>query len=417
MDAVSGVNYFNGNFYSTQVVDNSDGTFSSTLFRTDAQGNNAVPIAGYGAAAGAQVINTTNATAAEQQLLADPNSVLNQIRQQQAQSLEGDFFPTAATPDQQTALAQAAGGSGNTASATGTPDQQGGSTPTSPPPQNQSSGGGFLIYPLKMGGTQQDRIKFTAVAYQPSGNLAAGTLSSQNRTSSSGKSIIGTVFLPIQASISDLNSVEWQGGSINEIQKQAVNLSLGAMNAGQLDSAGLTKKLGAEYARVTSEAAKASNEIKVFLAQEAVGVQNLLGRFGTVLNPNLELLFSGPQLRPFDFKFQMSAREKAEGENIKKIINFFKKNMAVKKSDGAGIFLKAPNTFMIEYKFNGGSTTHPGINQIKECALLSCSVEYTPLGTYMTYPDGTMVSYSMSLSFQELEPLYDKDYDGHPIGY
>ena len=91
--------------------------------------------------------------------------------------------------------------------------------------------------------------------------------------------------------------------------------------------------------------------------------------------------------------------------------------MAVKKSDGAGIFLKAPNTFMIEYKFNGGSTTHPGINQIKECALLSCSVEYTPLGTYMTYPDGTMVSYSMSLSFQELEPLYDKDYDGHPIGY
>lgn len=421
--AISGVNYVNGNFYSTQVVDNSDGTFSSTLFRTDAQGNNAVPIAGYGAvgidggeAVVEKVINTSNATAAEQQLLADPNSILNQTRQQQTQSLEGDFFPTAATPDQQAALAQAGGGSGNTASATGTPDQQGGSTPTSPPAPNQSSEGGFLIYPLKMA-KQQDRIKFTAVAYQPSGNLAAGTLSSQNRTSSSGKSIIGTVFLPIQASISDFNSVEWQGGSINELQKTAVNASLGAMNAGQLDSAGLTKKLGTEYARVTSEDAKASNEIKVFLAQEAVQVQNLLGRFGTVLNPNLELLFSGPQLRPFEFKFQMSARETAEGENIKKIINFFKKNMAVKKSDGAGIFLKAPNTFMIEYKFNGGDTTHPGINKIKECALLSCSVEYTPLGTYMSYPDGTMVSYSMSLSFQELEPLYDKDYDGHPIGY
>ena len=415
MDAVSGVNYFNGNFYSTQVVDNSDGTFSSTLFRTDAQGNNAVPIAGYGAAAGAQVINTTNATAAEQQLLADPNSVLNQIIQQQAQSLEGDFFPTAATPDQQTALAQAAGGSGNTASATGTPDQQGGSTPTSPPPQNQSSGGGFLIYPLKMGGTQQDRIKFTAVAYQPSGNLAAGTLSSQNRTSSSGKSIIGTVFLPIQASISDFNSVEWQGGSINEIQKQAVNLSLGAMNAkGTEDLSALMTK---NYDEALKKVSGSEKQIKVAFAGEAVGIQNLLGRFGTILNPNLELLFSGPSLRPFEFKFQMSAREKAEGENIKKIINFFKKNMAVKKSDGAGIFLKAPNTFMIEYKFNGGSTTHPGINQIKECALLSCSVEYTPLGTYMTYPDGTMVSYSMSLSFQELEPLYDKDYDGHPIGY
>jgi hypothetical protein len=113
----------------------------------------------------------------------------------------------------------------------------------------------------------------------------------------------------------------------------------------------------------------------------------------------------------------MSAREKAEGENIKKIIKFFKKNMAVKKSEGAGIFLKAPNTFFIEYKYNGPDQTHPGISLIKECALLSCSVEYTPLGTYMTYPDGTMVSYTMSLSFQELEPIYDVDYDNHPIGY
>lgn len=416
--AVSGVNYVNGNFYNTQVVYNDDGTFGSTLFRTDAQGNNGVPIAGYGAAAGVpveQVINTSNATAAEQQLLADPNSVLNQTIQQQTQSVEGNFFPNTATPDQQAALAQAGGGSGNTASSTGTPDQQGGSTPTSPPPQSQSSEGGFLIYPLKMGETQQDRIKFTAVAYQPPGNLAAGTLSSQNRTSSSGKSIIGTVFLPIQASISDLNSVEWQGGSINEIQKQAVNLSLGAMNAkGTEDLSALMTK---NYDEARKKVSGAQKEIKVAFAGEAIGIQNLLGRFGTVLNPNLELLFSGPQLRPFEFKFQMSARETKEGENIKKIINFFKKNMAVKKSDGAGIFLKAPNTFMIEYKFNGGDTTHPGINQIKECALLSCSVEYTPLGTYMTYPDGTMVSYSMSLSFQELEPLYDKDYDGHPIGY
>jgi hypothetical protein len=161
----------------------------------------------------------------------------------------------------------------------------------------------------------------------------------------------------------------------------------------------------------------ANKEIKVAAAGAAVGINNLLGRFGTVLNPNMELLFSGPQLRPFEFKFQMSAREQKEGENIKAIINFFKKNMAVKKSDGAGIFLRAPNTFLIEYKYNGADTTHPGINLIKECALLSCSVEYTPLGTYMTYPDGTMVSYSMSLSFSELEPIYDVDYINHPIGY
>jgi len=113
----------------------------------------------------------------------------------------------------------------------------------------------------------------------------------------------------------------------------------------------------------------------------------------------------------------MSAREPKEAENIKKIINFFKKNMAPRTTED-NIFLKAPNTFLIEYKYKGLDTEHEGINKIKECALLNCSVDYTPLGTYMTYDDGTMVSYSMTLSFQELEPIYDKDYKGgHPIGY
>ena len=313
-------------------------------------------------------------------------------------------------------------GLGNTAKTPSSPDAQSGSTPApdASKPQTQaqttSSGGGdVFVYPIGMRYTQQDRLKFTAVEYLPSGNLSAGTFGSQNRTSAQDKSIIGTVFLPIQASISDMNSVNWQEGSINEVEKQAVNMSLGAMNAGGVDD--LTKVLTDNMGKALKDVSGANKQIKVAAAGEAVGISNLLGRFGTVLNPNLELLFSGPQLRPFQFDFKMSAREQAEGENIKAIINFFKKNMAVKKSDGTGIFLKAPNTFLIEYKYNGANTTHPGINLIKECALLSCSVEYTPLGTYMTYPDGTMVSYNMSLSFTELEPIYDVDYVGHPIGY
>jgi hypothetical protein len=416
-EVVTGVNKVGNNFYRTKVVDNGDSTFSSTLLRTDAQGNNGVPIAGYGAVGNqlATEINTTNATVDEQRLLADPSSQLNQVRREQVRSTESQFFGTAATPTQKSALDQVGGGSGNTSTTTGSTDQQGGSTPTSNQNQTQStSGDGVLIYPLNMAKTQQDRLKFIAVEYQPPGNLATGTLGSQNRTSTQGKKIIGSVFLPIQASISDFNSVEWQGASINEIQKQAVNASLGAMNA--KGTADLSAEMQTQYNEALKKISGAQKEIKVAFAGEAVAIQNLLGRFGSVLNPNLELLFTGPQLRPFEFKFQMSAREKKEGENIKKIINFFKKNMAAKKDDKE-LFLRAPNTFLIEYKYNGSSETHPGINLIKECALLSCSVEYTPLGTYMTYPDGTMVSYTMSLSFQELEPVYDKDYSGHPIGY
>jgi hypothetical protein len=143
---------------------------------------------------------------------------------------------------------------------------------------------------------------------------------------------------------------------------------------------------------------------------------------GQVLNPNLELLFQGPQLRPFNFTFKMSARNRPEAIIIKKIIKYFKQNMSSSVGDN-GLFLKAPNIFKIEYQ-KGRTTKHRSINLIKECALTNCSVDYTPLGSYMTYSDdeATMIAYTMTLSFQELTPVYDRDYltgegKDHPIGY
>lgn len=286
------------------------------------------------------------------------------------------------------------------------PGSPGTSTPANP---NQSQDqnakdSDVLIYPLGMSKTQQDRIKFTAVKYEPSGTLSGGSIEPRDRkTVRQGPH----VFLPVQASITDTNSVDWQGGSLNEIERRAVNASLAVMKSQTTKD--LTKALQDAGDKSLKELAESSDEVRVAIAGAAVGLQNLLGRFGSVLNPNLELLFTGPQLRSFDFQFRLSAREEKEAQNIKKIINFFKKNMAVKGKAGE-IFLRSPNTFFVEYKYAGGEERHPGLNLIKECALLNCSVDYTPNQTYMTFQEGTMVTYVLSLSFQELEPIYDVDY-------
>ncbi len=284
--------------------------------------------------------------------------------------------------------------------------------PTSDNPAEPVSSGGALIYPINMGKTNQDRIKFTAVKYRASGNLETGQLSLPNRKLI--KESNGSVFLPVQASITDANSVDWQGAGLNLFERSVANLSGGLMTAQTYDEG--AAQLG-QFGKIYTDAMKKyGNEARAYLAGEAASIQNLLGRFGSVLNPNLELLFTGPQLRPFEFRFQMSAREEGEAVVIKQIINYFKRNMAVKKTDD-GTFLKAPNTFFIEYQ--KGNSEHKSINKIKECALTNCSVDYTPLGTYMTFNDAeaTMVSYAMTLSFQELEPIYADDYGDHPIGY
>ena len=97
--------------------------------------------------------------------------------------------------------------------------------------------------------------------------------------------------------------------------------------------------------------------------------------------------------------------------------------MAVRE-EADKLFLRAPHVFTIEY-LKGNVDSQPGINLIspnnfqKACALTNCSVDYTPLGSYSTYTDGTMVAYTLSLQFQEITPIYASDYVNypHPIGF
>ena len=43
--------------------------------------------------------------------------------------------------------------------------------------------------------------------------------------------------------------------------------------------------------------------------------------------------------------------------------------------------------------------------------MLNVGVNYMPENSYMTYEDSSMVSYSLSLSFQELEPIFNSDFE------
>ena len=79
------------------------------------------------------------------------------------------------------------------------------------------------------------------------------------------------------------------------------------------------------------------------------GAQVLSRTSGSVINPNLELLFNGPQLRPFQFTFKLSARSKDESKEIIKILNFFKRGMSPIRTE-SNLFLKAPNTFNAEFR-------------------------------------------------------------------
>ena len=142
---------------------------------------------------------------------------------------------------------------------------------------------------------------------------------------------------------------------------------------------------------------------------------------GRVLNPNAEMLFQGPVIRDFSFEFQMIARSKKEGEEIREIIRFFKLGMAPKFQNIA--FLANPDVFKLEYK-NG-----PGENDILKTvnrfnpgglALTTLKTDYAPNGYWAAYTDSQPVAIKLSLAFTELRPIYEGDQRDTPedsVGY
>jgi hypothetical protein len=280
---------------------------------------------------------------------------------------------------------------------------------------------GDFVYPEGIRNSKQDVIKFTMLEYKPSGTGATQSAGQSDRKTKNGipvdRTILGSVVLPIPNNISDTNSMDWGSNSMNALEAALAAAAFTGITGGIGKG---VQSFGKSMEAFVGED-KSGKAIGAAFAGAAVGGNSaaILSRAeGAVINPNLELLFNGPQLRPFNFTFKLAAREKRESEQIINILNFFKRGSSAIKTE-SNLFLKAPHTFSIQYLHMGqGGKDHPYIGRIKECALQSVTTSYTPEGQYATFSDGVMVSYQLTMQFQELEPIFNNDYAGiDGIGY
>ena len=262
--------------------------------------------------------------------------------------------------------------------------------------------GSDMRYPTNMS-ANQDKIKIDMIKFTPRALTTTGSGFSDRNTSN--QNIIGSVTLAIPGGIRDDNRVNWGSQDMNIAQARLGKLALDMIAGGQEAT---TKGFKDIIKDLSSD--KIKSAVALGFAGAATGAQGLLARTsGAILNPNTELLFSGPALRAFTFQFPFSPRSQKESEEVQRIIRFFKQGMAVQRTDDS-IFLKAPNIFKL--KFLNGNADHKFLPKIKVCALLNCSVDYTPDGNYSTYTNSSMTNYTMSLTFNELDPLYNDEYTG-----
>ena len=272
---------------------------------------------------------------------------------------------------------------------------------------------GDQMFPSDLAETGMDVIKFTMLEFKPRKITNQGALGKVQKREK-GRKGIGTVMLPVPGGITDQNNADWGDGRINPLQAAGLDVA-GATLARGLEAGG-----GAAVGQLKG-LAKSATDAKGLLgglfAAGAVGLDpnEVLARTqGAVINPNLELLFKGPALRPFNFTFQMGARNQGDSEQIMQILRFFKQGSAPQRTE-AQMLIKAPHTFQIEYLHRG--TKNKFLNEIKECALLSVGVNYTPNNNYATFANGAPVSIELTLGFKELDPVFNDDYEGEGVGF
>ena len=263
-----------------------------------------------------------------------------------------------------------------------------------------------------------------------------------NNTKLSNRSLVrnGTIILPMPENITDGNSVSYADSEMNALtaiglaggynfmseigrmigQQQAPSDILGAAKANILKYGGeaLTSVGGIEG--VQDLITKKLSSMLVGTVGGNVTVNQLLARQdGVIFNPNKELLFNGVNLRTFNFSFKLMPRNKDEADQVERIIRSFKRNMApvVGGSETGYGFLRTPSVFELQYM--NGSREHPFLHKFKQCFLENCTVNYTGDGFYATYAGGQPVSMILNLTFKEIEPIYDIDYDDSPggVGY
>ena len=321
----------------------------------------------------------------------------------------------------------------------------------------QRKQGGVLRYPLEAMTESTDYLQIDIEKYVPIGNNYVSAPGGDSRyvtgnrftnragrtgtTRLSTKPLInaGTILLPIPANLQDSNNVVYGESKLNGLAAAGVSAAEGFMNDVNVFDLEETKtKLGDLRKRTSSklqegigDIAGATDALNKKLAAEAVNIfganvtfNQLLARGnGEILNPNMELLFSDVTIRNFRFSFKLAPRNPKEAEQVKLIIRAFKRNMAPQAQggtiQGGNFFLSTPNIFKLRYR--SGVKDHPFLNKFKQCFLSDMQTTYTGEGVYATYDDGTPVSMQLDLSFKEIQPIYDIDYDEGPgtgaVGY
>lgn len=282
------------------------------------------------------------------------------------------------------------------------------------------SGPGMLRYPHEIPITEEsDYVSFEFFDYKPPFQTDARD-SATNNQSAAYKSQSASVedknlkpaagFKPVILYMpEDVNAqygANWGGAGFGAMYGE---IAKGIANGGLPDIAGVVDKfLGSLKIAGYKTAVEAINKG----LGGNVSVNQLMGGVsGTIVNPNVEMMYEAPELRGFNLSFKMMARSEAESQAIRSICTQFKKAMlpsfggvTLAGAAESGALLSVPK--IVRVAFMTGNGLNEYVSQFKPCAITGVNINYTPDGAWASYEGGAPVATELQVTFKELKLVF-----------
>jgi len=305
--------------------------------------------------------------------------------------------------------------------------------------------GKVYTFPVDMrysGAGSQDHIRIMGLKYiAPQGSAGFGSVLTDGLKSAnaglppSGYAYEGEVILPIPTQVRDKASASWSmqkmspvmSAGVGAVAAPAVKAAGGDVLGGLSDFTTRMFKSGPDFLGAGGTefreimAATMSSAFLGSVGLTGLEPSDILARTtGRVSNPNMELLFRGPNMRQFEFAWKFACRSADDAKRIREIIKFMKLQCLPEVEDNTNL-INSPNVFFIRYV--NGNTRIKSLPQPKICALLEFGIDHTPDGMgWAAYEDSHPVSTALVMQFAELTPLFKNEMEeyfpeGDDVGF
>lgn len=235
------------------------------------------------------------------------------------------------------------------------------------------------------------------------------------------KTTLNSVILYMPEDISTGYKANWSGKAFSNVGRDVLSTAGAAASGDFLSTLGNIGQTAETMINqfIPNLGEKSISAVISKITGEQIGNNEIFASTkGVILNPNVELLFGGTDLRNFQLQYKLVPRNQPEAEEIRKIINVFRKAMLPSFAQSKDVpfvsgdaiqdnFIRVPNVCRVS--FMKGDGLNEFVPQYKICAITQVDVNYTPDGAYATYGDGNMVAIGLSLAFQETKLIFAEE--------